>query len=78
MDGFEPDSKRFLHDQDSMKLNGKFYKLSNAFNCVKINLETVMVYESRERKLERERDFVTLFRDVPTREKNMLECYFML
>ena len=54
LDGFKPDSKRFLRDRDSTKLNGKFYKLSNAFNCVKIDLETVMVYESRERKLERE------------------------
>ena len=49
-DGFEPDSKQFLRDQDSTKLKGKFYKLSNVFNGLKIELEIVLEYGFRERK----------------------------
>ncbi len=45
LDGFEPDSKRFLRDRDSTKLKGKFYKLSNVFNGLKIELEIVLEYE---------------------------------
>ena len=42
LDGLEPEKKWFLRDRDSTKLKGKFYKLFNVFNHLKIDLETVM------------------------------------
>ena len=44
LDGFEPDSKRFLRDRRSSKFLGKLYKLSNVFNRLKIELDIVMEY----------------------------------
>ena len=51
LDGFKPEKEWFLRDRDSTKLNGKFYKLSNVFNRLKIDLETEIGYVSREREI---------------------------
>ena len=49
-DRFEPNSKHFLRDRRSSKFLGKFYKLSNVINRLKIELEIVWNMVFRERK----------------------------